>query len=458
MMKNSIRIGCGQGFWGDWIEAPVKLANSGSLDYLMLDYLAEVTMSILAKQYERDNSKGYASDFPPLVEKLYQNITDNGLKIIANAGGVNPEACKDAVLSVLEKIKKPKDPTLKIAVVSGDNLLPSLENLKKVGELFSNLEDGSALNTIEPNLKSMNAYLGAKPIVDALREGANIIITGRVSDPAMALAPMIYEFNWSHDQYDKLAQGVVAGHIIECGAQATGGNFSLNWQGLNDFSNIGYPIVEVFSDSNFMVTKPDGSGGEVSKATVTEQLVYEIGDPKTFITPDVIADFTSITLTDKGNNQVLISGTKGFEPTKNYKVSCSYLDGYMAEGTLILVGPEVRKKAQICESIIRDRILELNLEYSEILFESLGDYSSTPGLKNKISHPEPMEVVFRVAIKGTNKKHLERFTREIAPLVLSGPSGITGYAGGKKPVREIFSYFPTLVRKDLINVQYKIYQ
>ncbi len=447
MSKKSIRIGCAQGFWGDWIEAPVRLVEEGDIDYLMLDYLAEVTMSILAKQFERDVNRGYAGDFPPLVSRLQDSLINGKLRIIANAGGVNPNACATEVLRLLEMIPGFKKGDLPIAVVKGDNLLASYSALRSKGINFENLESGDSISKIESNLKSMNAYLGAKGIVDALAEGARVVITGRVSDPAMCLAPMIHEFGWKFDEYDKLASGVVAGHIIECGTQASGGNYSYAWKEVNDYPNMGYPIVECFTDASFIVTKPVNSGGVVSKETVTEQLVYEIGDPENFITPDVVADFTTIKLEEVGMNQVKVSGVSGKSGPDTLKVSASYFDGYLTEGTLVLVGPDVRKKAKICEEVIRKRIEDLKLEYTEILFERLGDYSSTPGLSEKLNFTEPMEIVFRVAIRGQNKKHLERFTREIAPLVLSGPSGVTGYAGGKRPVREVFSYFPCLIEK-----------
>ena len=450
MKEKSIRIGCAQGFWGDWIEAPIRLVENGDLDYLMLDYLAEVTMSILAKQYERDNSKGYATDFPSMVEKISSSLIKGKLCIVANAGGVNPEACAKEVLRLLERIPGFKRENLPIAILKGDNILFDFDQLKSVGVTFESLEKGKSISSVENNLRSMNAYLGAKGIVDALSRGARIVITGRVSDPAMCLAPLIHEFKWSFEDYDKLAAGVVAGHIIECGTQATGGNYSYDWEGVNDFSNIGYPIVECYADGNFIVTKPQNSGGLVTKESVTEQLVYEIGDPQNFITPDVIADFTTVKLDKISEDRIQVSDVKGKAPSNSLKVSASYFDGYMAEGTLILVGPKVREKARICEEVLRSRIADLNLKYTEILFERIGDYSSTPGLSEKLNYPEPMEILFRVAIRGDNKKDLERFTREIAPLVLSGPSGITGYAGGKKPVREVYSYFPCLIDKALI--------
>lgn len=451
MGKKSIRVGCAQGFWGDWIEAPIRLVESGDLDYLMLDYLAEVTMSILAKLYERDNSKGYASDFPPLVSRLSESLVNGKLRIIANAGGVNPDACAKEVLRLLELNPGFDRTKLPIAVVKGDNLISEYQSLQKNGASFKSLESGEPISKIEPSLKSMNAYLGAKGIVDALKSGARIIITGRVSDPAMCLAPLIHEFGWSFDDYDKLAAGVVAGHIIECGTQATGGNYSFAWKDVKDFSIIGYPIVECYPDASFIVTKPINSGGLVTKESVTEQLVYEIGDPENFITPDVVADFRTIRLEEISKDKVRVSGVCGKAPPSTLKVSASYFDGYMSEGTLVLVGPNVREKANICEEILRKRIGDLKLEFTEIMFERLGDFSSTPGLSEKLKFPEPMEIVFRVAIRGPNKQDLERFTREVAPLVLSGPSGITGYAGGKRPVKEVYSYFPCLVEKVLIN-------
>ncbi len=454
LSEKKIRIGCGQGFWGDYLDAPDRLVASGKLDYLMLDYLAEVTMSILAKQHEKNSDHGYALDFPPLIGRISSAVS-LGLKVIANAGGVNPKSAALQTRKILNQVLgEEAGNKIKIAIIEGDNLksqLPELANLN-----IKSLDSELKIKEIEASLKSINAYIGCDSVVDALKAGASIVIVGRIADPCMCLAPLMYEYNWQAHELDKLAAGVIAGHIIECGTQSTGGNFSLNWDAINLDSNIGFPIVEFNEDGSFVVTKPEGTSGVVNVDTVTEQLVYEIGDPENYITPDVIADFTEIKLEEIAVNQVRVTGCRGKAKPDKLKISASYFDGYMAEGTLILVGPDVLKKATICEKIIRERIASLTLDIDEILFERLGAFSCIPGMEEKLFYPEPGEVVFRVAAKGHNKSDLSKLTREIAPLVLSGPSGITGYSGGKKDLKEIYSYFPSLVDRNFVSTKFEI--
>jgi hypothetical protein len=309
MPNKTIRIGGGQGFWGDWLEAPLQLVEKGDIDYLVLDYLAEVTMSILAKQKERDPALGYAKDFPLLIHELAPHIKDKKVKIIANAGGLNPRACAKKCLELLSSIPGMNSiPT--IAVVTGDDILPRKDELEKKGVSFSHLENSSPISSINHALKSMNAYVGGESITEALKNGADIVITGRVADPCMTLAALAHEFSWDYSNWDLLASGVIAGHVIECGAHVTGGNFSGGWEQVPDTWNIGFPVIECSEDGSFVVTKPENTGGLVTIQTVSEQLIYEIGDPEHYITPDVIADFTSITVTDLGNNRVKVSPAK----------------------------------------------------------------------------------------------------------------------------------------------------
>src|SRR5690349_21317670 len=288
-----IRIANGQGFWGDWLEAPVRLVEQGPIDYLALDYLAEITMSILQKQKQADPNQGYARDFPPLIARIAKPLRDRHVKVIANAGGVNPTACAQAVLEAA--------PGLKVAVVRGDDVFHRIDEFRAKGY------------DLCPDILSANAYIGAFPLAEALATGADVVIAGRSTDTALTLAPMVHRFGWKVDKYDRLAAGTIAGHIIECGAQCTGGNCQVDWQSIPDMARIGYPIVEADPDGSFVVTKHTASGGRVSIDSVKEQLLYELGDPKRYITPDCVADFTSIRLSDAGADRVRVSGIKGGE-------------------------------------------------------------------------------------------------------------------------------------------------
>ncbi len=453
MNNKHVRIGGGQGFWGDWLDAPLQLAEKGAVDYLVLDYLAEVTMSILAKQMDRDSSLGYAKDFPLLVQKLAPYLKNKKLKIVANSGGLHPEACARKCLEVLQSSSDDFSP--KIAIVKGDNIFPVREDLKAKGCSFNHFETGSSIESVSSHIKSMNAYIGGACITEALGAGADIVITGRVADPCLTSAILAHEFSWNYSDWDKLASGVIAGHVIECGAHASGGNFSAGWDSVQEPWNIGFPIVECYSDGSFIVTKADTTGGIVNSSTVSEQLLYEIGDPSSYYTPDVIADFTSISLKELSENRVQVSPAKGRHKPKTLKISASYFDGYSTEGTLVLIGPQVLKKAEICERTLRHRIDAAGISYKDLHFEYLGALSCIPGMREKNLYPEPAEIVFRAAIHTSEKKDAERFSREITPLVLSGPSGITGYAGGKQSVREVYAYFPTLIDRSYINPEWE---
>ena len=455
MRNTSVRIGCGQGFWGDWLEGPRLLVEKGNLDYLILDYLAEVTMSVLAKQKARKPEYGFGRDLPQLIKTVAAPILSGALKVVTNGGGLNPRACAESVIAMFREAF-PDQPPPKVAFVEGDDLVPHLSSLRNNGESFAHLESGRAFEEVEQNIVSLNAYTDCSGVVAALQAGAQIVVTGRVADPALCLGPLMHEFGWSRDNFDLLASGIIAGHIIECGSQSTGGNFSLGWPTVPDPSEIGYPIVEVSVDGSFIVTKPNGSGGVVSIASVTEQLVYEIGDPENYITPDVVADFTSLSLSQIETNKVKVTGARGKAAPATLKVSGTYVDGYKAEGTLVLVGPHVTRKAAICREMIEKRLAIASLHLQELLFENLGTFACIPGMSEKGLYPEPGEVVFRVAARDQDQKKLERFTREIAPLVLSGPSGITGYAGGKGDVKEVVSFWPCLVNKAHVSQQWGI--
>ncbi len=439
----SIRIANGQGFWGDSLEAPVEQVTLGPVDYLSLDYLAEVTMSILQKQRARDPRLGYARDFVPLMERILPICMQKNIKVIANAGGVNPRACASEVIAIARKLGLRG---VRIGIVSGDDILDRLDELLARGHELRNLDTGRPVSDIRAHVLSANVYFGAFPIVEALRRGAQIVITGRTTDTGITLAPMIYEFGWREDDYDRLAAGVVAGHIVECGAQCTGGNSQVAWKTIPDLDRIGYPIVEAYEDGTFIITKHEGTGGRVTPAIIAEQLVYEIGDPRRYITPECIADFTTIHLEEVGPDRVRVWGIKGGPPTEFYKVSISYFAGYKAVGTLVYSWPDAYEKARMADRILRKRLERLGLRFEEILTEFLG-VNACHGPLAPDPSPDLAEVQLRVSVRSHDEQAVERFTREIAPLILNGPPTATGFAGGRPRVEEIVAYWPALLPK-----------
>ncbi|HXX65168.1 MAG TPA: acyclic terpene utilization AtuA family protein [Bacteroidota bacterium] len=444
-MKEQIRIASGQGFWGDLLTAPRDQVTKGPIDYLVMDYLAEVTMSIMQKQKRRDPKLGYARDLVPLLKDLLPRLVEKNIKVITNGGGVNPVACRDAVFGAARDLGIRG---LSIGVVVGDDILDRLGVLRKAGNALKNMETGQLLETVEDRLMSANVYFGAWPIVDALAQGAQIVITGRTTDTGLTLAPMVHEFRWKKDDWDLLAGGTVAGHILECGGQASGGNFSGDWRSVPDLAHIGFPIAEAYPDGQIVITKHDGTGGLVSTQTVKEQLLYEIGDPRRYITPDCIADFTSIQVQDDGKNRVRIHSVKGRPATDTYKVSMSYLDGYTAIGTLTYAWPDALEKARAADEILRRRLEDLGLHFEEIRTEFVG-YDSCHGPLAR-AQEEPNEVVLRVGVRGPEFASVERFGKELAPLILTGPPTVTGFAGGRPKPSEVIAYWPALIAKNAV--------
>ncbi len=454
MSTNSpIRIASGQGFWGDWLEAPVRQVTGGPIDYLMMDYLAEVTMSIMQKQRSRDPALGYAKDFVPLMGRLLPEIVKRGVRVTANAGGVNPLACAEAVLANARE--QGLSGKVKVALVTGDDIMDRLEKLTGQGHELRNMETGEPLSQVRDLIQSANVYLGAWPIVQALNQGGDIVITGRVTDTGLALAPMIHSFGWQHDAWSRMAAGTVAGHIIECGAQSTGGNCMVNWERIPGMDDPGYPIVEMSPDGSFVVTKHEGTGGRVSVAGVTEQLLYEMGDPRSYITPDCVADFTTIELKQRGRDRVGVTGVTGGPSTDFLKVSISYSWGFKAIGTLVYAWPDALKKARKADRILRDRLKRLDLEFDEILTEMVGVDATHGPLAGPTSSDIP-EVQLRVGVRARDRAPVERFSREIAPLILNGPPGVTGFASGRPKVEEIIAYWPALIPKSVIEPKVEI--
>lgn len=437
-MGRTIRIGGASAFWGDSMTAAPQLLFQGEADYLVFDYLAEITMSIMARMRAKDPAQGYATDFVTVtMKRLLPEIARRKVKIIANAGGVNPAACAAAIRDLVAQAGL----DLKVGVVLGDDLLPELDELKPQIEP---MQPGVA---IPERLMSANAYLGAAPIAAALQAGADIVVTGRCVDSALCLGPLVHEFGWSMQDFDRLAAGSLAGHIIECGAQASGGLFT-DWREVPDWDNIGYPVAEISEDGSFVITKPEGTGGLVSVGTVSEQLVYEIGDPACYCLPDVTCDFSAVTIEPLGENRVRVAGAKGRPPGGRYKVSATYMDGWRAVAHLTIGGIDAREKAERTADAILKRTRRVFTQLN------LGDYRST---STEVLGTEAMygphagagartvrEVVLKLAVSHAEKAALEIFAREIAPAGTSFSAGTTGFFGGRpspQPVVRLFSCF-----------------
>ncbi|MDX1979163.1 MAG: acyclic terpene utilization AtuA family protein [Bryobacteraceae bacterium] len=435
-----IRIANGQGFWGDWLEAPVRLVEQGPIDYLALDYLAEVTMSIVQKQKQADPNLGYARDFPPLIARIAKQIRERGVKVVANAGGVNPVACAREVRRLA--------PQLKVAVVLGDDIYDRVVELLAHGHALANMETGEPLSAIRDRILSANAYIGAFPVAEALSTGADVVIAGRCTDTALTLAPMIHRYGWKQDDWDLLAAGTIAGHIVECGAQCTGGNCQVNWRDIPDMANIGYPIVEAEPDGVFTITKHPGTGGRVTSDVIKEQLLYELGDPENYITPDCVADFTTIHLDDCSPDRVRVSKIRGGPRPPMLKISISYAWGYKAIGTLVYSWPEALEKARAADQIVRQRLTQLGLTFDEIYTEYLGVNACHGRAAAPVT--DPPEVQLRIGVRGEDRKAVDRFTRELIPLVLNGPPTATGFGDGRPPVREVVAYWPALLARQEI--------
>jgi hypothetical protein len=445
-----VRVGTGCGFAGDNLDAPRLLAEAGRLDYLTLEYLAELTMSILALQRQRDAQKGFAGDFIEVLTSLTGVLkAQPALKIVTNAGGMNPPACAAKARAVLDAAELQDR---RIAVVTGDDLMPDLDRLMAAGNEFTNLDTGEPLSSVRPRVVCANAYLGSRPIAEALQTGAAIVITGRVADAALTVGPLAFEFGWGWNDWDRLCAGTVAGHLLECGAQATGGLW-INWQEC-DLATVGYPIAEVDETGSFTLEKPAGTGGAINIETVTEQLLYEVGDPAAYLSPDVTADFTTPSFAEAARDVVRVSGARGKPATNSYKVSIAYRDGFMASGTLVIFGPDAATKARRCGEIILQRLARAGAAPEHSHIECLGAGELRGGMGPAGSHPP--EVVLRVAVRDSRRAIVERFSKEMAPLVTSGPPGVTGYTTGRPQVREVFGYWPALISKDAVRAHVQL--
>lgn len=446
-MKKLVRIANSSGYWGDDPEALYRQVTGGEIDYVTADYLAEITMVILERQRRANPSRGFAYDFIGHLRRALPEIARRGIRVIANAGGVNVEACREAVAALCREAGV----ELPIAVVNGGDLLPRIGELRERGVAFTHLDSGEPFAPIADKLVSAHAYLGAQPIVAALRRGARIVITGRTTDAALTLAPMIHEFDWKEDDWNRLAAGTIAGHILECSAQATGGNYT-------DFEEVptggpgmwfGYPIVEVEESGDFVVTKHPGTGGLVNRKSITEQLLYEIGDPHAYLTPDVAADFTSISLDEAGADRIRVSGARGFAPPLTLKVSAVYIDGFRAVGMVLLSGPRVRAKAEHLASLVWNRV---GREFTDLRSDLVGFNGCWLDAAPDV---EPNEGIIRFGVRDADRKRVERFSNLLLGFGLQGPPGL-GIFGGRPEVQEAFAFWPTLVPRDVVTAHVEV--
>ncbi len=451
MSQRSLRIGNGAGFWGDNLDAPFLLARDGGLDVLTLEYLAELTLAILSHIRSKNPQAGYVNDFPELLERLGPILREQpGLRVVTNAGGLNPRACAARCASILEETGEAGTP---LGVVMGDDVLGAVPGWMAEGVEFSHMETGAPIQEVASRLVSANVYLGAREITQTLRSGARIVLTGRVADASLTLGPAGARFGWNWNDWDRLAGASAAGHIIECGAQATGGLWH-RWEELDDLAGVGYPIAEIREDGSSLITKSEGSGGLVSEGTVAEQLVYEIDDPTRYRTPDVDVNLTSLHLKQDGPNRVEVRGTTGSAPSDTLKMAAVYRDGWSASGLLAVVGKGAEAKARGAGRIVLERVKRAGFELESSLIECLGAGDVVPGVLPRSG--SLYEVVLRISVRDPRRAAVERFCRELAPLVTAGPPGIAGYATGRPTARPAFGYWPALVPRSLVSPLFEV--
>jgi hypothetical protein len=436
-MPEVVRIANASGYWGDDPDALARQVRGGGVDYVTLDFLAEITMVILQRQRARDAALGYAYDFVAMLAPILPEVVERGVKIVANAGGVNVAACRDRIAEACRS----RGVAPALGMVTGDDLMPRLDALLGAGVPLANLDDGLPLRELRDRIVAANAYLGAWPVAEALGAGAEILVTGRTTDAALTLGPLVHELGWSWTDWDRLAAGTVAGHVLECGAQATGGNLT-DWGKVAPL-DVGYPIADVQRDGTFVVRKHAGTGGRVSRATVTEQLLYEIGDPARYLTPDVSADFRGLHVEDAGADRVAVSGARGTPPPDSLKVTVVYRDGWRAVGFALLSGPDIRAKAERLAEMLWHRV---GAEFADRRAEVVG-YRSCWGAA--APDVEPNEGIFRAAVRDPDRKKVERFAHTLMGLALQAPPGL-GVFGGRPDVQEAYAYWPTLVPRELV--------
>ena len=444
-----IRIGGGQGFWGDSNEAAVDMVKNGDLDYLACDYLAELTLSILQRQRQRKPETGYAQDFIGLAKEVLPDCLDNGIKILTNAGGMNVPGAAEAVAQVAKNSGR----KCRIAVVTGDDLLDKLETMQADGIPLTNMDTGADLKEVRSRVVNANVYFGHQPLRQGLEEGADVVIAGRCSDPAMFVAPLAHEFGWADDDWNNLARGVAVGHLLECGGQGSGGNFDYGWQDVQGLDRLGYPIAEI-DENSLHITKTADSGGLVCVQSVKEQLLYEIHDPSAYLTPDVVTDFSNTSVIAAGHNRVEVKGVAGKPAPEMLKLCLGYSAGWRITGYMPYAWPNAIEKAKRAEEIIRARLAKKGLKARELRFDLLG----VNALHLNTAYPlteEPNEVVLRIAIRTDDRAEALKLAPEIAPLNLNGPPA-NCFFGGRPQPQEIIALWPTLIPRDAVSLRMDI--
>jgi hypothetical protein len=461
MASPPYRIAGASGFWGDRNDALLDQVRGGPIDSVILDYLAEITMSILRLKKLRDPNAGYAGDFLKALRPALGDVAARSIRVVTNAGGMNPRACAEAVVGLARELGHGG---LRVGLVEGDDVADRLgafadraaEPSGTAGCDLSNLDSGASFSTIRERVASANVYFGADPIAEAIRQGAQIVVTGRCTDSALALGPLLAHYRWAPDDWNRRAAGVLAGHVIECGGQASGGNFSGGWESVPDLANLGYPIAEVDESGDFTVTKHRGLGGLVTAPVVKEQLLYEIGDPRAYETPDATVDFTSFSLEDLGGDRVRITGVRGSPPPERLKVSISYQDGWANAVGLTFVWPHALERAKATERLLLERCAKLGLQIDEHHVDWIG-VNGAFGPMAPAPPEEPAEVLFRMAIRTRDQKSAKRFGEEIAPLVLSGlPGACSGLLTGRPEPRPIVNFWPALVPRSAVQASVEV--
>ncbi|HBC56026.1 MAG TPA: DUF1446 domain-containing protein [Gammaproteobacteria bacterium] len=444
-MSESVRIGAGLGFYGDsWM--PIRdTIEKGEVQYIGSDHLAELTLAILQKDRMRDPKLGYCKDLIPLLRDLYPLAHQRGIKFLLNAGGLNPQGAGQAVIALLQELNI----HAKVAVVTGDALLDQLTDYEQAGAVLNHMVTETPIESVRSRLVFANAYLGAQPMVTALAQGADIVITGRVADAALFLAPLIYEFKWEWQDWDRLAQGLLVGHLLECSGQGSGGNFGGDWQRIADLAHIGYPIAEVHKNGQAIITKAPSTGGEVSFDTVRQQLLYEIQDPHRYVLPDAILDLSTTRVEEIAPNRVEIKHTKGHPAPRQFKVVAGYEDGFMAQGSMGYAWPDAYAKAKQAEEIIRTQLKDRAFNIDEIHTEFVGVDSLHGPLSDYSKVDDANEVYLKMSLRTQDKNSANAFGRLFPPLVLSGPPFVGGF-GGMAPVRQLLGIWPTLIDKSLV--------
>ncbi|MEH7114940.1 acyclic terpene utilization AtuA family protein [Neobacillus niacini] len=455
-MGKIVKVGSGQGFYGDTIEPAVYMAEHSDVQYICFDTLAELTLAILQKDRQKDPTKGYPKDITNTMRKLLPFVKEKGIKLITNAGGINPEGAKNEVLRVAKELGITG---IKVGVVTGDDIYDRIDEFQENGIDLKSNDSNEDLSRVREKILFASVYLGAQPIAEALNQGADIVITGRTTDTAQFLGPLIYEFGWEEQDWDKLASGILVGHLLECSGQGSGGNFSGDWYNVENLQSIGYPIAEVNEDGSFIVTKTVGSGGRVSIDTIKEQFLYEIHDPSTYITPDVIADFTTTEFEEIGENRVLVKNTTGRPAPPTLKALMGYKNGFLGQGMIGYSWPQALSKARAANEIIRSQIETLGIKVLDIHTEYLG-YNALHGpLAQEIDEDLINEIFLKITICTEEREEATKLAKLFPPLTVNGPPYV-GMISGLSPSRELLGLWSTLIPRETIesNINIEVFE